>query len=202
MRLPFDTAGTRALWASHFRMEKKLLRNRHNIFLFKANNKTTTNNDDERKRATQQFQAHIQLAKQFSQISHTLYTTLDSIRSKDAAFTPYIHPLYGAIEVLNGYYTDTSEVNEHLRTQWFGDKEKSKLFQNWWDLREDVKRKAQSLETFLPPNTPQLMTDDKVPLESLFELIIQCYLDCILILEQKQVGIGKDALPLIFLFCC
>jgi hypothetical protein len=47
-----------------------------------------------------------------------------------------------------------------------------------------------------------MVDDGKVPLESLFELMIQCYLDCILNLEQKQVSIDTDVPRLIFLFRC
>lgn len=194
-QLPPDTAQARArtLWVSHFRIEKELLGNRLNIFKADVKSKTNVNSKSQPQRAHEQLYAHVQLAQQFCQVSDSLYSILDSIRSKDPAFTPCIHPLYDAVEVLNYYYNDTSEVNKHLCTQWFVTKQDLKFLQHWRELQKDVKEKAERLEAFLSPYKPLLMADDgKVPLESLFELSIQCYLDCIMNREPDQVGIGTD----------
>ncbi|KUJ14594.1 uncharacterized protein LY89DRAFT_687027 [Mollisia scopiformis] len=201
--LPLDTATcrARALWAGRFRMKKESLGNQFNIFLFKT--KTHVDSVQQKFRARMQLNAHVLLAQQFCQFSGKLCTMLDSIRSEDPAFTPYIHPLYGVVEILNCYYSDTSEVDEHLCTQWFGDQRYSKLFQQWQDLRKGVKQRAQSLEAFLSPDRPRLMADDgKVPLESLLELSIQCYLDWVPNRQPKQYDIGTDIPHLSFVFCC
>ncbi len=143
---------------------------------------------------------HTQLADQYSQIGYQLRGILRGISSNGTALTPGIHSLSGVVEILNFYYRATS-IEKALKKVLKKGLEAE--FEKFEELRTQIEETAKYLDKFIPPDKKPQMKDGKIPLESLIELSIQCYLDCVVNQErERKLTVGTDLPHLTFLFRC
>ncbi len=105
---------------------------------------------------------------------------------KEPGFVPHGEPLRSIVEMLKHYHIYTADMIAEVSS---AEESTVEGWDNWLDLRGQIQSHAQRLETFLP--RPVLL-EDTISTESLLELCIQCYLDCVTNRHQILESIGRS----------
>jgi hypothetical protein len=104
--------------------------------------------------------------------------------------------LHDILEVLDYQLFHTKEVNQELKSKWFDQEPLAGLWKHWRETRAVLAEKRKLLEEFLPSPVVQVDASTKsIPIESVFELSVQCFLD--ISPHLREGTYGKES-PILF----
>lgn len=131
------------------------------------------------------LRAHIVLVAQYSNISQVVYASFEQRKKECPSFVAPSRPLRDFLEVLDYYLFNTEGVQEPLPSD-----PKFELVAMWKNEHQRLVEWSRKLHQVLPSEATKIDSSTCwVPINSLLELGIQCYLDSFPHFQNEEFGI-------------